>query len=113
MAKIIKLPSAFVLNTKVVGVSKPNADGTSRQKIIIEHVQEGDALVLIPEPDNPFDTNAVKVCTPGQKQIGYLSKETAMKLKHALTAEVEIHTTVSWVSGKQMLGVGLRIEMLN
>ena len=40
MAKIIKIPSVFVYDSKVVGVSKDNSDGTSRQEIIKQEVEE-------------------------------------------------------------------------
>ena len=113
MAKIIKIPSVYVLDTKVAGVSMTNADGTSRQEIIRTHVKEGDPLHLQPEPDNPHDPNAIQVRTTTGLQIGYLQREVAEKLRMALQNEVTITVTVSWVSGEKMVGVGLRIEMVN
>ena len=113
MAKIIKLPSAFVIDTKVVGVSKTNANGTSRQAIIKSEVAEGDKLVLSPEPDNAYDPNAIQVLTESKKMIGYLSKEVAGRLQNAIGSEVDIVVTASWVSGEKYIGVGLRIELVN
>ena len=113
MAKIIKIPSVFVYETKVVGVSKQNADGSSRQEIIRREVQEEDKLQLEAEPSNPYDHNAVKVLSSKANQIGYLSKEMAEKVKPALDNQTEIHVTARWVNGEKMVGVGLRIELVS
>ena len=113
MAKIIKIPSVFVYDTKVVGVSKANADGTSRQQFIREEVEEADKLTLEAEPNNPYDANAIKVLSPEGNQIGYLSMEMAEKVKPALDNQTEIHVTAKWVNGEKMLGVGLRIELVS
>ena len=80
MAKIIKLPSAFVIDTKTAGVSKENEDGTSRQYIIRNHVAEGDKLKLKREPDNQYDPNAIQVLTESELMIGYLPRNIASRL---------------------------------
>ncbi len=113
MAKIIKIPSVFVYESKVVGVSQKNDDGTERQDIISREVLEDDELYLEAEPDNRFDSNAIKVISKFKNQIGYLNKELAEKVKPALENDAEIHTKVTWVSGEKMLGVGLRIELVS
>ncbi len=113
MAKIIKIPSVFVYETKVVGVSKDNADGSSRQEIIKREVAEDDKLQLEAEPDNPYDPNAVKVLSKHKNQIGYLKKEMAETILPALLNETEIHVTAKWVNGEKMVGVGLRIELVS
>lgn len=113
MAKIIKIPSVYLYDTKVVGVSMENSDGSSRQEIIRTEVEENDKLKLDSEPDNPYDANAIKVLSRYGNQIGYLNKEMAEKVKPALVNETEIHVTASWVNGEKMLGVGLRIELVS
>lgn len=113
MAKIIKIPSVFVYETKVVGVSKDNADGSSRQEIIKREVAEDDKLLLEAEPDNPYDPNAVKVLSKDKNQIGYLNKEMAETILPALLNQAEIHVTAKWVNGEKMVGVGLRIELVS
>ncbi len=113
MAKIIKIPSAYVIDSKVVGVSKENSNGFSRQEIIKKEVAEGDLLNLELEPHNVFDPKAVKVLSKSGNQIGYLSRETAERVRPAILNEVSITVKASWVSGEKMLGVGLRIEMVN
>ncbi|SNT28237.1 HIRAN domain-containing protein [Ekhidna lutea] len=113
MAKIIKIPSVFVYETKVVGVSLNNADGSSRQEIIKREVAEDDKLQLEAEPTNPYDSNAVQVLSKNGNQIGYLNKEMAETIKPALDNQTEIHVTAKWVNGEKMLGVGLRIELVS
>jgi len=113
MAKIIKIPSVFVYDTKVVGVSKDNEDGSSRQEIIRREVEEEDKLLLEAEPENPFDKNAIKVLSKEGNQIGYLNKEMAETIKPALDNQTEIYVTAKWVNGEKMLGVGLRIELVS
>ena len=113
MAKIIKIPSVFLYETKVVGVSKNNSDGSSRQEIIKTEVQEEDKLQLLAEPENPYDPNAVMVLSKLGNQIGYLNKEIAERVGPALANETEIHVTARWVNGEKMLGVGLRIELVS
>ncbi len=113
MAKIIKIPSVFLYETKVVGVSMENEDGSSRQEIIRMEVEENDKLKLESEPTNAYDPNAVKVLSQYGNQIGYLNKEIAEKVKPALAHGTDIRVTTSWVNGEKMLGVGLRIELVS
>lgn len=60
----------------VVGTNYNNDDGTSRRKIA-EKLYSGQKVLLIREPDNTYDENAVKVCTLNNEQIGYLRSEVA------------------------------------
>jgi hypothetical protein len=113
VAKIIKIPSVFVHDTKVVGVSKENSDGISRQDIIKKEVEEGDSLILALEPENEWDKNAIKVLSKLGNQIGYLNREMAIKVKPALENQAEVHSKATWVNGDKMLGVGIRIELVS
>ncbi|MEQ9304364.1 MAG: HIRAN domain-containing protein [Marinoscillum sp.] len=113
MAKIINIPSAFVYESKVVGVSHSNPDGTSRQTIIKNEVAEDDALFLELEPDNEFDPNAIKVLSKNKNQIGYLKSDLAEKVKPALINQTTIYCKALWVNGDKMLGVGIRIELVS
>lgn len=113
MAKIIKIPSVFVYESKVVGVSKDNEDGTSRQDIIKKEVAEEDPLRLLLEPENAYDQNAVKVLSKDGNQIGYLNRDLAEKVHPALENNTEVHAKASWVNGDKMLGVGIRIELVS
>lgn len=63
-------------HTKVVGVTKRNDDGSSRQQIL-STCSAGEALVLDSEPENPYDQNAIKVLRQNGQQLGYLKTELA------------------------------------
>jgi len=84
-------PHAHVrtIHTNIRGVSFENPDATSRQQIIRSSCHPGDALMLVRQPGNPVDHNAIgviRVCRePGggttfTEQLGYLSKEIARDL---------------------------------
>jgi hypothetical protein len=57
----------------VAGESHKNTDGSSRQTII-RKCQSGEPVMLVPEPTNPHDSDAVKVCRRSGEQIGYLPR---------------------------------------
>jgi HIRAN domain len=62
--------------TKVVGVSHRNNDGSHRGKIIWQ-CRAPEELQLVPEPDNPFDSNAIAVRRASGEQLGYLNQRLA------------------------------------
>lgn len=57
--------------TKVAGVSFENKDRTSRQSLILQ-CKKYERLVLVPEPENPHDSNAVRIENESGSQLGYL-----------------------------------------
>jgi len=69
--------------TKVVGVSHRNNDGSSR-RTIIWRCKAPEELQLVPEPDNPFDSNAVAVCRANGEQLGYLNQRLAEDMHRLL-----------------------------
>jgi hypothetical protein len=78
-----KPPAPKRTNGMVSGVSYANEDGTDRQAIIRKHCQEGAALTLVREQDNPRDRNAVAIYV-GRSQIGYVSSEDAPRVAKCL-----------------------------
>jgi len=77
------------IHTKIRGVSFSNPNGASRQEIIRQFCRVGDALLLMREPANPVDSNAVaviRICrgTDGKTEfgdlLGHLSREIARDL---------------------------------
>ena len=63
-----------VVTTKVVGVTFEG-----RQEVVAR-LQLGDRVWLDPEPDNPYDTNAIAVCRSNGEQIGYLNRHLAASI---------------------------------
>lgn len=58
----------------IVGESKKNQDGSSRQAII-KRCHDGQLIRLVPEPSNPYDPAAIFVCTEHGEGLGYISRE--------------------------------------
>lgn len=67
-----RLPETPALLIRVAGISFHNADGTSRQTIL-GRLRPGDPVELVPEPDNPFDADAIRLLTR-HGQIGYVPR---------------------------------------
>ena len=67
-------------NSKVVGVTFGNADGSSRQEII-KSCKSGDDLIFKPVPTAEYP-DAVGVFTKTGKQLGHLNAELAAELKN-------------------------------
>lgn len=109
--------------TNVVGVTKKNDDGSSRQDNIVSFVKKGMPAVLIREPDNKFDKNAVGVwveassCLFGKAnhQIGYLDARLAGELAPLLDSGIPVEAEVVDTTGgpyedKENYGVNLKIR---
>ncbi len=61
----------YTFDSRVSGVVHENDDGTSRQ-VAIGRCVVGEEVVLIRDPENPYDRNAVRVYRLHGNQIGYL-----------------------------------------
>jgi hypothetical protein len=70
--EIILRESLRVYANRVVGVSKANRNGTSRQEII-SRCRQWEEVRFRPEPDNPVDDFAIAVCRANGEQLGYLN----------------------------------------
>jgi hypothetical protein len=93
---------------KVAGESYRNADGSDRQAIIAS-CRVGEPLLLLPEPDNPHDENAIKVLREDGKQIGYLDAGLAARL--ASEGDGDYHAFIAGVGrgGGGLYGVAVLI----
>jgi hypothetical protein len=102
-----------VFYEQVHGIKFKNTDGTSRQEII-KDCREGEELALVPEPDNPFDPGAVKVCRKNGEQLGYWPADGRMANDLALgwTYRVTIDEIYPFEENHRKHGVKLRVEVL-
>lgn len=91
----------------VAGESFANDDGSDRQGIIAS-CRVGEPLLLVPDPDNTHDENAVRVLRPDGKQIGYLERGMAARLVDDLS---DFHAFIAGVGrgGGPYLGVALLV----
>ena len=62
------------IRTWVTGPTKKNPDGTKRENII-KKCESGEEVMLVREPDNPYDKNAIAVLRESGEQIGYISRK--------------------------------------
>ncbi|MGA8221782.1 MAG: HIRAN domain-containing protein [Candidatus Acidiferrales bacterium] len=98
---------------QVHGINYKNDDGASRQAII-GRCCEGEELVLVPEPTNPYDPDAVKICRRNGEQLGYWPADGRMAhdLANGWTYRVTIDEIYSFKENHKKHGVRLRVEVL-
>jgi len=98
-----------VFRTKVVGVSYHNKDGTHRQDVITK-CRIGEKLLLVPEPTNLHDADAVKVMRLNGEQIGYLSRSVALEIGQRIVKHhSRVDATVFDILGGERFGVTIEI----
>ncbi|MHC1739710.1 MAG: HIRAN domain-containing protein [Anaerolineaceae bacterium] len=102
--------------SKVAGVSFRNEDGTPRQQIIRNFAREGSELVLIREPINKYDKNAIGVWLPVQTifstkqyQLGYLESRAAEELAPIIDKGGKVTAKITSLSGEDQNKIGVNI----
>ncbi len=98
---------------QVHGIDHKNSDGSPRQAIIANcHV--GEELVLVPEPSNRYDADAVRICRKSGDQLGYWVADGRMANNLAIgwTYRVTIDEIYSFKENHKKHGVRLRVEVL-
>jgi len=102
-----------IFYAQVHGINHKNDDGSSRQQII-KDCHEGEELVLVPEPDNPVDPDAVKICRKNGEQLGYWEGDGRMANDLAIgwTYKVTIDEIYKFKENVRKHGVRLRVEVL-
>jgi single-stranded-DNA-specific exonuclease len=80
------------------------------RQAVVALLTEGERVSLIREPDNPFDSNAVKVVRWDHQQIGYLDRELARILAPKMDFyRRPIKATVKRLTGGCYPGSGLGV----
>lgn len=102
-----------VFFTQVHGIKHKNDDGSSRQEII-GRCHDGEELMLVPEPTNSHDPNAVKICRRNGEQLGYWQADGRMAndLATGWTYLVTIDEIYPFEEDHKKRGVRLRVEVL-
>ncbi|MES2173845.1 MAG: HIRAN domain-containing protein [Pseudomonadota bacterium] len=96
----------------IVGESKKNIDGSSRQTII-KRCHEGQRVRLVAEPDNPYDGAAIFVCTERGEGLGYISRDhnewIGKKLAKGQLLDSRIYAVIGGDKERRSVGVLLSL----
>jgi len=94
---------------QVHGIRHKNPHGSSRQDII-RRCGVGEELNLVPEPTNPYDSDAVKVCRKNGEQLGYIPSDWSFRMAHDMKIGWTYRVTVDeiWDDGGT---VGCKIRL--
>lgn len=99
----------------VAGESQTNEDGSSRQKLISK-LKPGMPLMLVREPDNPYDPDAISIRDSRGSIFGYIPRAKAGKLARQLDGDVEVAAWVEDITGgttdKPTLGLILKLGVM-
>ena len=97
----------------LVGESHRNEDGSSRQGILKGCVP-GEAVQLVRQPGNPYDSNAVFVTDELGRGLGFIARDDAKTLAPALDERADysahIHELVGGLDGYESLGCRICIS---
>lgn len=98
---------------RVVGVTHPNADGTSRQEEILR-CAAGERVELWRERSNPFDPSAVAVISARDIQLGYIGADRCGWIGSKIDRGLPIRAVVDRViggAGDMWMGMVIRLNM--
>ena len=65
----------------------------------IWHCRKGDRVILIREPKNPHDENAVAVFREDGEQIGYLPRDNAEWVARVIDGGKKVEAKIKWITG--------------
>jgi len=108
MVRTLKRLHSF--QTKIVGITESNQDGTSRQELIRQS-RKGEPLLLVRQPDNPDDENTIAVCRQSGEQIGTLTRYVAEDLAPRIDAGDIIDADLKNFTGRRSEPRGVMIEI--
>jgi hypothetical protein len=102
--------------TKVAGVTHANDDGSSRQ-VIIRECRAGESLDLVREPENRYDSGAIKVMRRNGQQLGYIPQHVSRGGDSGLSRDMDRNGAyccrISDITGGGDQPHGVNIEVRN
>jgi hypothetical protein len=115
---------AKMVRSKVAGVSFPNDDGSSRQRIIRNYCRAGKLLEVRLEPDNRYSDDALGLWVrgrwlfvfPASYQVGHIKNEIASQIREDVVRGCPISVRILDVTGggwlrKRYYGVNIEIRV--
>jgi len=113
-----------MVRSKVAGVSFPNDDGSSRQRIIRKYCRAGKLLDVRLEPDNRYSDDAMGLWVrgrwlfifPASYQVGHIRNEIASQIREDVVRGCPISVRILDVTGggwfrKRYYGVNIEIRV--
>lgn len=97
------------IHSKVAGVSKKNEDGEKIQSLLAD-LYDGCDLELVREPDNRYDSNAIKVYAVGD-HIGYINADLAKDLASKMDSGISIEASIDEITGGDGYNYGCNITI--
>ncbi len=61
-------------------------------QVRVQKLTRGTPLVLLPEPENPHDKNAVKVMSPEGLFLGYIPRQYSEEVAEAVRSEIPLQS---------------------
>jgi len=92
-------------------VIKSKIAGISLHQDVISEIVPGDELLLVREPDNRYDANAIKVLSTAKKQLGYVNRKLAFDVARAMDEGVAVKCFACMVTGANQSLKGVNIEI--
>lgn len=100
-------------SAQVHGIFHKNSDGSSRQDVIAS-CRVNEELFLYPEPDNPVDHDAIRICRHNGEQLGYLQAGTGLAegIRAGKKFKASIEELYDIRERPGMRGAAVRIEQI-
>ena len=83
--------------------------GVSHAKPDFEQINAEDEVILIKEPHNPVDRNAIKIQHKDAGKLGYIPKESTVCLHDAWANGFTLHAFVTYATQEKFPKIGLRV----
>lgn len=100
------IADADMFYSKLVGVT------FDKRQDVIPTLHDGEELTLVREPNNPFDTNAIRVLTKDGRDVGHIRKEIAAEISPIMDKGESYRCTVTSVTGGGEHSYGVNILMV-
>jgi len=105
-----------IINIKAVGVTvdeEGNYSLNSPRQKRIQQLKSGDQIILIHEPENKYDRNAISICNTDGKMLGYLPKTSNVRILEEITKnnveKVEVKAVVGGYKSDKAYGLDISI----
>lgn len=104
-----KSTSVWGTYTSLAGVTFTNENGNDIQSIL-SNIPDGSSLDFIRDPNNPYDSNAIRVYY-GNERIGYINRELAADVAPQIDTGKVLSGCVSEITGGRDSALGCNVHI--